>query len=394
MCGMRKAILAGLCAVVIVAACGQVPRQGPQPGDDILFIATASGVAAVDARTHSSLASLPAGTATADWKHYYVVTDGVLIDLNPLTGSTQRSMAVPAGYALPIVTAGKMPGGLSQDGVWLVLEKHDATGSHLLEIRTTFAGSPRPIDLAGDFTFDAVSNDGSRVYLIQHAANGHYFVRDFIVGSGLDPTVIFDKTDGAAAMSGVRLMGVPAPDGSWLYSVYARKDQSAFVHELNLEAPLALCVDLAGPGYAANGGAMHWALAMAPATGRLVAVNAALGVVTEMTPPGGPDAAAAMGRVTGLSGPTSAVLTPDGATLVVGAQGGVRWMSVSGWKTTASALDSWAIVGLVPAGDGKTIYAVSDSGQVARLDAAGHVISTFDSRLGYAGGLRGSTIFS
>src|SRR5947209_10610243 len=231
---MRKAILAGLCALVVIAACGQVPHQGPQAGDEILYVATTSGVAAIDGRTHTSLASLPPGVPSADWKHYYLVSGSLLLDLNPLTGWTQRSLPVPAGYALPIVTSERTPGGLSQDGVWLVLEKHDATASHLLEIRTTFTQPPGAIELPGDFTFDAISNDGSRVYLIQHAADGHYFVRDYVVGSGLDPNVIFDKTDGAAAMSGLRLMGVSAPDGSWLYSVYARKDQSAFVHELNL----------------------------------------------------------------------------------------------------------------------------------------------------------------
>jgi len=389
---MRKAILVGLCALV-AGACGQVPHQGPQAGDQVLYIATTNGVAAVDARTHASLALLPPGVPSPDWKHYYLASDSLLLDLNPTTGATQRSMPVPAGYTLPLVTAGRAPGGLSQDGGWLVLEKHDAAASHLLDVRTTFAQTPGRIDLAGDFTFDAVSNDGTRIYLIQHAADGHYFVRDYVVGSGLDPNVIFDKTDGSAAMSGLRLMGVPAPDGSWLYSVYARKDQSAFVHELNLEGTIALCVDLVGPGYAADGGAMQWALAMTPGGGRLVAVNGPLGVITVMIPPGGPDSGAT-GRVGGLSGSTSAALTPDGATLIVGARGGLRWISVNSLKTTATGLESWTVAGLLLAGDGKTIYAVSDSGRVARLDAAGHVISTFDSGLGYAGGLRGSAIFS
>ena len=392
MCRMRKPILVGL-ASLLIAACGQVPQQGPRAGDQVLYIATTSGVAAVDARSHTSLALLGPGVASPDWKHYYVVSGSALLDLDPATGSVQRSTPLPAGYSLPVVTAGRMPGGLSPDGEWLTLEKHDVAGSHLLVVRTTLAQSPEAIELAGDFTFDAVSNDGTRVYLIQHAADGHYFVRDYVIGTGLDPQIVFDKTDGSAAMSGVRLMGVPAPDGSWLYSVYARKDQSAFVHELSLDASVALCVDLVGPGYAADGGAMQWALAMTPEGDRLVAVNGPLGVVTEMVPPGGPDAGAS-GRVTGLSGPTSAVLTPDGATLIVGGHGGLRWIAVNSLRTTATALESWTIVGLLLAGDGKTIYAVSDSGQVARLDAAGHVISTFDSGLGYAGGLRGSAILS
>jgi len=78
----------------------------------------------------------------------------------------------------------------------------------------------------------------------------------------------------------------------------------------------------------------------------------------------------------------------------VGGQGGLRWIAMNTLKMAASALESWTVVGLSLADGGKTIYAVSDSGKVAQLDAAGHVISTFDSGLGYAGGLRGSAIFS
>jgi len=195
---MRKAILVGLCALV-AGACGQVPHQGPQAGDQVLYIATTSGVAAVDARTHASLALLPPGVPSPDWKHYYLASDSLLLDLNPTTGATQRSMPVPAGYTLPLVTAGRAPGGLSQDGGWLVLEKHDAAASHLLDVRTTFAQTPGRIDLAGDFTFDAVSNDGTRIYLIQHAADGHYFVRDYVVGSGLE-----FESRGTRALAGVR----------------------------------------------------------------------------------------------------------------------------------------------------------------------------------------------
>ena len=32
-------------------------------------------------------------------------------------------------------------------------------------------------------------------------------------------------------MAGLRLSGVASPDGHWLYSIYARQDKGAFIHE-------------------------------------------------------------------------------------------------------------------------------------------------------------------
>ena len=389
---MRKTILAGLTAVLI-AACGQVPHAGPQAGDQILFIANHDGVTAIDARTNARLTSLPPGVPSSDWKHYYVVSGSLLLDLDPLSGRTSRSLTVPAGFALPIVTASGQPGGLSQDGGWLVLEKHDASGSHLLDIRTTLAAKPVQVDLAGDFTFDAVSNDGMRIYLIQHASGGHYFVRDYVMGAGLDPQIIFDKSDGAAAMSGVRLTGVPSNDGEWLYSVYARENQSAFVHELNLGGSIALCVDLTGPGFAADRGAMRWSLAMSPGGGRLFAVNGPLGIVTELRPPDGPGGVRTV-QIGRSDGATSTLLTRDGASLLVGGSGGVRRIELNALHIVNTVLEKWTVTGLASSADGKTVYALSDSGQVAQLDTSGHVITTFDSGVNGAAALAGVQRFS
>jgi hypothetical protein len=268
----------------------------------------------------------------------------------------------------------------------LVLQAQGDAASHLLEVNTSFALPPQRIDITGDFTFDAVSNDGARVYLIQHAGGGHYFVRDYAVGAGLDPTVIFDKSDGSLAMSGVRLAGVPSPDGTWLYSVYARKDKSAFIHELDLGGPIAFCVDLPGPGYASDRSAMRWSLTLAEGGGRLFAVNGALGVIAEVIPPD----STGDGRtasVHGLTGDTSEVLTADGKALIVAGRGGVQWLHANNLRVFAATLDSWTVAGLAPAPGGGRVYAVSDTGEVALLDASGHTMATFDSGLGAAAAL-------
>ncbi len=390
---MRKTIVAALFGFAVLA-CGQVPRTSPASGDVVLFVnGNGSAISAVDAQTHRTITQLPRGVASADWKHYYVATQNVLADYNPLTGQVARTLPLPGSYGLPVVTATGAAGGLSPNGQYLVLEAANDGIAHLLVVDTTFSKKPLRIDdLHGDFRFDAIANDATRLYLIQHTADQHYYVRDYVLGAGLDPTIVFDKSDGAAAMSGVRLMGVPSPAGDTLYSIYARKDQSAFIHQPFLNAPIAICVDLSGPGYGADSRAMHWTLALSGDGGRLFAINGSLGTITELwltsndsrsvAFDGGPMAAAA-----------GAALTPDGRQLVV-AGSGVRFLDATSLRTTASALTDWKVAGITFAPDGKSLYAVSESGQVARVDLSGKTSETFDTSLGYAGGVLGSGLFS
>ncbi len=389
---MRNTIAIAVSALVL-AACGQAPIQGPQKGDHIVYEAFATTVAMIDVRTHDVLGHLPLGVPSADWKHYYVVSGGTLQDLDPRDGSVQRVMSLPVGYALPVVTASGMPGGLSPNGQWLVLQGVHAQKSSLLEVNTSFTQAPARIDLDGNFEFDAVNNGGQRVYLIQHAGTGHYYVRDYQMYVGLDGQIIFDKSDGALAMSGLRLMGVPSPGGETLYSVYARKDQSAFIHQLSLEVPIATCIDLSGPGYGADAKAMRWTLALTRDGGRLFATNGALGVVTvlDLTSNGSrtvPLDGGAMGTSAGST------LTGDGTRLVIAGAGGVRWLETSTLHTVAAGLQSWNVTGIVLGADGRSLYAVDDSGRIAQLDSSGHTVTSFDPGLGPPIGLMSVQLFS
>ncbi len=152
-------------------------------------------------------------------------------------------------------------------------------------VDTSFASPPLEVSLPGSFEFDAISNDGQRLYLIQHAAASQYFVRLADVRTGhLDATVIFDKSDGSATMSGVRLSSVPASDGHWLFSVYARRDKSAFIHALSLDNPLAFCIDLPGTGYASDPRELLWSVTMSPDGQRVYATNGATGIVLRRAP--------------------------------------------------------------------------------------------------------------
>jgi hypothetical protein len=213
----------------------------------------------------------------------------VLEVIDPRSGIVTRSMHLAGAYQIPPATLSGVPGGISQNGAWLVLQAFDSTGttvtgSHMLVVDTSLALKPTPINLPGDFTFDAVSNDGLSVYMIQHVGSAEYYVRLYHVDSStLDPAIIFDKSDGANAMTGLRLSGVPAPSGYMLFSVYARAHKSAFVHVLMLNAPIAFCVDLPGSGYADGSDAsLNWSLVVNANGSILYATNGAMGLVAQI----------------------------------------------------------------------------------------------------------------
>ena len=173
-------------------------------------------------------------------------------------------------------------------GRWLVLQRFDRQAqtlpskSHFLIFDTSGMDVRRSIDLDGYFQFDAISNDGERLFLIQYINSSDYHVRVYSVSGGaLDPNFVADKDDGAAAMNGLKLSGVASHDGQWLFSVYGRANQGAFIHALNLDAGFAVCLDLPGNGYSdTDRSSLDWSLALSPDGNHLYATNPALGVVT------------------------------------------------------------------------------------------------------------------
>jgi hypothetical protein len=399
-----RALLSVLAAALVVAGCGRADLgQVPPSGDYKLYAATSTQssqlVTVIDTRSHTVERSLPSGTPSPDWTHLYSVQGTALLDLDPQTGAARHMLQLQGPYQLPPATISGLPGGLSQDGRWLVLQAFDVTdnalpsATHLLLVDTSYKKSAKRFDLPGDFQFDAVSNDGQRIYLIEYLSSNSYRVRDFIIGSGqLDPNVVFDKTDGNAAMAGLRLSGVASRDGQWLYSVYIREHQGAFIHALNLEGNIAICIDLPGSGYASSEDGFHWALAMSADGSHLYAANGAMGVVADVdTRNGFPDLkrtvkigtpAQSASLIQGVEakgfGANGAVLTPDGRTLVTSGANGVMWIDTDTLHVTDRQLTSWTVRSVALSPNGDNLYAVNDSGMIAEVSMAGtHAASTF-----------------
>src|SRR2546429_350098 len=289
-----------LVALILVSACGRVADATPT-GNYRLYEAAARPdapmVALIDTRSRAAHDQLPLGTPSSDWKHYYAVRSGSLLDIDPETGTTTMRVGLPGDYMLPPATNSGIPGGLSQNGRWLVLQRFDRQAqtlpskSHFLMFDTSGMDVRRSIDLDGYFQFDAISNDGERLFLIQYINSSDYHVRVYSVGGGaLDPNFVVDKNDGGDAMNGLKLTGVASHDGQWLFSVYARTHQGAFIHALNLIAGSTGIIWLDAITLAQKRHALEsWtvrSLALSPDGATLYAVNDA-GAVAELSMAGG-----------------------------------------------------------------------------------------------------------
>ncbi len=401
-----RVLLTAVCALVVVAGCGRAQfGTVPASGDYKLYEAASTQnsqlVSVIASRSHSVERSLPLGTPSPDWTHLYSVKSSTLLDVDPQTGATLRTLQLPGYFQLPPATLSGVPGGLSQDGRWLVLEAFDTTPSsvpsatHLLLVDTSYARSVRRVDLDGFFQFDAVSNDGHRIYLIQYVSSTEYYVRFYDVGAlGLDPTIIFDKSDGSAAMAGLRLSGVASPDGHWLYSVYIRQDKGAFIHALSMDSPLAFCIDLPGSGYSSNADGFRWSLALSRDGSHLYAANGAMGIVADVDTAGngvpsitrtvhiasnGPTASIFAHDVEAKEfGANGAVLSPDGRTLVMSGATGVVWLDTATLHAQSRQLTDWTVWSLALSPDGNMLYVVNDSGNIAEMSMTSpHVATMF-----------------
>ncbi|HKW60118.1 MAG TPA: hypothetical protein VJR46_10250 [Candidatus Dormibacteraeota bacterium] len=356
-----------ICLVLFAAACAATEGPRSTAGDKLYEAVAGNTLAVVDSASKSTDRRLALGVASSDWSHLYAISGAALVDTDPSTGVAQRSMQVGAGFHLPPATVNGVPGGLSPNGRWLVVERSDQRSTHMLVIDTAAMTVARRVDLPGDFEFDAIDNMGGSLYLIQHLNGREYYVRLYDLTSGsLTDNIVIDKSDGAQAMTGRRLSGVPSTGGHWLFSMYVREAESPFVHALSLDGPFAFCLDLPGAGYE-----MGWALALNPGGSKLYAVDTATGAVAEMST--GADGAPAIlrtARFDGAPGSGAGAAIVVGKSLVAVGPGGLVWIDTSSLRVTGRSLSGWSVAGIGVSPDGGNLYAVAASGRVAVISIA------------------------
>jgi hypothetical protein len=155
-------------------------------------------------------------------------------------------------FAIPSVTVDGRAGGLSADGSTLVLAP-SRWGLQRTESRFKLVDAPGlrvrdVLELEGSFTFDAISPDASRVYLIEYPSprnTTRYSVRAVDTRSGhLLPEPIIDPNEPPGEMRGYPLKRVMSPDGRWAYTLYDGTGEHPFIHALDTVDGLAVCIDL------------------------------------------------------------------------------------------------------------------------------------------------------
>jgi hypothetical protein len=167
-------------------------------------------------------------------------------------GRIVRSRLLQGMFTIPAVAYDGSASGLSADGSELVLIQprtsfprartsfavFDARRLRLLEV----------LRLRGDFSFDAISPSGDRIYLIQYLSPTDptkYAVRAYDVqAERLLPDPVVDPHEADEQMRGQPLSRAMSRDGRWAYTLYDGNGKTPFVHALDTSRATARCIDL------------------------------------------------------------------------------------------------------------------------------------------------------
>jgi hypothetical protein len=167
-------------------------------------------------------------------------------------GAVLGSTTVPGSYTVPAVALDGSPGGLSADGSTLALIKprtsFPQSKTHLLVLDGNGLGVRDRLALKGDFSFDAISPDASRLYFIQYLSPRNptrYSVRAYDVASGrlLAGPIVDPNEEDPDEMRGYPITRAVSPDGRWAYTLYDGGGKHPFVHALDTSEGRAVCID-------------------------------------------------------------------------------------------------------------------------------------------------------
>jgi hypothetical protein len=356
----RRLIALLLVSFAALTACGRVGAIQPAAAGYRIFLEEGfnGGSERITVRDSSSGAlerELPLGTPAPDWSRYYTVTpvagSARLTSLDPSSGRTIAQATIPRGYALPSLGYQGPTAGLSPNGQWLTLTDNGSAMTGKL-VTTFLVGSSslsssfKAVHVDGDFSFDAVSDTGQSLYLIQRMGDpNHYQVRLLDVASGtLVERPIVDKREPGEPMNGIRGDSVADAQGAYVFTVYAR-EAGPFIHALPLDQPFAWCIDLPAKSASDMEEQFHWSLAFNHQRSILYAVNSSSGRIAEIFP----DSLPKVERTAQLA------LNPSHSLL-------------AGVVTEADAKGT-RIGGAAVSADGRTLFALSNTGIVA-IDTA------------------------
>lgn len=190
------------------------------------------------------------------------------------SGEVARYRTLPGQWSVPLVAYDGSGSGLSADGRTLVLIRNRTdfpqARTHLAIVDPVRLRIERRLTLQGDFSFDAISPDGSTIYLVNYLSNDptEYTVRAFHVARGeLVPGAIVDPHEPDEQMRGFPVTRSVSADGRWAYTLYDGGGEHPFVHALDTSGRTARCIDI--DALAGRQDLFSVRMKMAPGGGRL-----------------------------------------------------------------------------------------------------------------------------
>jgi YVTN family beta-propeller protein len=250
----------------------------------------------------------------------------------------------------------------------------------------------------GAFSYDAISDDGTSLYLVERIApeaarqiGAHpaysYRVRVYDVPAAkLSETLVVDvklaaqpigdsnaetRVDGI--MSGIYQSSVPSRDGLWNFSFYYNPHRGPFIHVLHLNSRSAFCIldlPIVSGGYEQR---LGWSLALTPSGQTLYAANGPLGIVSSV------DATtlkvtrtvtiAGLPAATAAAATSSARMGKDSRKLWFTAARGVALVDTRDFGLRGLFLPDRVVTSISLSPDGHRLYALTDEGSVWMVDA-------------------------
>lgn len=260
-------------------------------------------VTVVDLQTGKTKWTLPAGITGRDLLVHQ--DGGTLAWYDASTGVKQYEVALPSvKYRLA---------GVSQDGTRAVA--FDAAGA-VTKVAIVSRTSARTVELQrAQWQFDALN--GNHLFLIRYLRTGGYQVRLYHLDTGrLDARPLKDPHE-SGTIWGAPFSRLASPDGRYLFTLYIGSNGGSMIHELDLKAATARCIDL--PGTGDYGSATSWALVLSKDGRTLRAVGPGYGRVVSID--------VRSRKVNGafridlpywnLGGGTRAALSPDGSRVAI-----------------------------------------------------------------------------
>lgn len=332
----------------------------------------ASGpLALYDLETLRAGVRLPPGLRSADGRSFLAArvagTRTALVRYALPSGAAAGRGSVPGRYTLAAV---------SSDGARVVLTSRAEPG------RTTFAvvstsgwRVQRRVTLAGAYGVEALSPDGSRLFLIRYDRGG-YNLRLYDLRTGqLAFTPLAEGASAFGKMVGLGWTSVPTRDGRWLLTLYIKPGGGGFIHALDLRGAVGHCLDL--PARFTDAATIRTAsLALSPDEARLYVASPLAGRLLVLDLNGPRIAkevrfAPSVGSTAPATRPVAATaaVSPGGETLAFTLETRIWSYRPGAGAVAAPIAVGDPVFGLGFTSDGRRLVVVRPDGRVTALDA-------------------------